>query len=161
MTRPPFTTTFAVMRQTALAIAILLAAGAAHAQGVFRSEMPDGRVIYGDKPAPGAKESRKVDVSNPNIATPVQPSAASSPTAQQQSLDAADNEVKIAQQDLDNAKAALESGREPQPGERIGIAGGGSRLTDAYQQRIQSLEQAVAAAQQRLDQALSRRNAAR
>ena len=161
MTTLPFTTKLAAMRLTACAIVLALAAGAACAQGVYRSVMPDGRVIYGDKPAPGAKESRKVDVSSPNIATPGPSGGLSSPTPQQQALDTADASIKSAQQELDNAKAALEAGREPQPGERIGIAGGGSRLNEAYEQRIKGLEDAVAAAQKRLDEALAARNAAR
>jgi len=161
LTTLPFTTKLAAMRLTACAIVLALAAGAACAQGVYRSVMPDGRVIYGDKPAPGAKESRKVDVSSPNIATPGPSGGLNSPTPQQQALDTADASIKSAQQELDNAKAALEAGREPQPGERIGIAGGGSRLNEAYEQRIKGLEDAVAAAQKRLDEALAARNAAR
>ena len=161
LTMTTFTTTLAAMKWAACAIVLALVAGAACAQGVYRSVMPDGRVIYGDKPAPGAKESRQVDVSSPNIATPVPAGEVSSPTSQRQALDAADDQVKSARQELDSARAALEAGREPQPGERIGIAGGGSRLNEAYQQRIKGLEDAVAAAQKRLDDAQTARNAVR
>jgi len=152
------------MRQILLLITLALAAATALAQQpqpIFRSVMPDGKVIYGDKPAPGAKESRRVDVSSPNIATPAQPGAVSAPTPQQQAADAADAQVKAAQQELQAAKAALEAASEPREGERIGIAGGGTRLTDAYFQRIKSLEAAVAAAQKKLDDAYARRGPAR
>jgi hypothetical protein len=148
-------------RPTIFLLALALAAPAAHAQAVFRSVMPDGKVVYGDKPAPGAKESRRVDVSTPNIATPPQPGAVSVPTPQQQAADAADARVKAAQQELQAAKVALEAGSEPREGEHIGIAGGGTRLTDAYFQRIKSLEAAVAAAQKKLDDAYANRGSAR
>lgn len=148
------------MRQAILLIAFALAAAAAHAQGVFRSTMPDGRIIYGDKPAPGAKESKEVTL-QPNIALPPAPQAAPAPSPQQKDFDKADADVKKAQQELDRARAALAAGGEPQEGERIGTKSGASRLNDSYNQRIKSLEDAVVAAQARLDDALTRRNAAR
>jgi hypothetical protein len=147
-------------RPTLFLLALALAAPAAHAQAVFRSVMPDGKVVYGDKPAPGAKEAKQVNLPPPNIATPTPPgSPAAAP--QQQAADAADARVKAAQQELQAAKAALEAGSEPREGERIGIAGGGTRLTDAYTQRIKSLEAAVAAAQKKLDDAYANRGSAR
>jgi hypothetical protein len=150
------------MKDTKILVALAFVATTAHAQAVFRSVMPDGKVVYGDKPAPGAKESRRVDVSSPNIATPTQPGAVSAPTPQQQALDTADAQVKAAQQELQAAKAALEAGSEPREGERIGTATkGGSQLTDAYYQRIKSLEAAVAAAQKKLDDAYASRGPAR
>jgi len=148
------------MRQAIILIVLAFVATVAQAQAMFRSVMPDGRIVYGDKPAPGAKESKQVNLAPLNISTPTQPGPAG-PAPQQQALDAADEQVKSAQQALDQAKAALEAGREPQPGERIGTASGASRLNEVYFQRIQSLEQAVSAAQKRLDDALAARNAAR
>ncbi len=147
-------------RPTIFLLALALAAPAAHAQAVFRSVMPDGKIVYGDKPAPGAKESKQVSLPPPNISAPTPPgSPAAAP--RQQAADAADAQVKAAQQELQAAKAALEAGGEPQEGERIGIAGGGTRLTDAYFQRIKSLEAAVAAAQKKLDDAYANRGSAR
>ena len=78
-----------------------------------------------------------------------------------QPIDEANVEIANAQQALNQAKAALEAGREPLPDERIGKVGGGTRLTDAYEARIKTLEDAVTAAQQRLDAALAGRNALR
>jgi hypothetical protein len=54
-----------------------------------------------------------------------------------------------------SAEAARDAGKEPLPGERIGTAGGGSRLTDAYLQRQKSLEENVEKARRSLEQALS------
>ena len=58
------------MRQAMLLIALALAAATAQGQGVFRSVMPDGSVVYGDKPASGAKETMEVSLPPPNIAQP-------------------------------------------------------------------------------------------
>lgn len=149
-----------MMRQAILLIAFALAAATAQAQGVYRSIMPDGRIVYGDKPAPGAKESKPVVLQKPNISTPTPPST-SEPSAQQKDLNTIDADVKNAQEELDRARSALAASAEPQEGERIGTKSGASRLNDAYSQRIKSLEDAVAAAQARLGDALARRNAAR
>jgi hypothetical protein len=143
------------MRQAIFLIALAFVATTAQAQAVFRSVMPDGKIVYGDKPAPGAKESKQVNLPPPNISTSTQPQAspADAPAA------AGSNSVEIAaaRQNLEAAKKALEAGREPLEGERTGIARKGgavnSQLNEAYFQRIQSLEQAVAAAQQQLDEA--------
>jgi len=141
---------------------VALTAAAQTPQPVYRSTMPDGRVIYGDKPAPGATQSQQVEL--PPLTTipsemPEGPRARASSSSE--AIDRADAEIVDAKQALDQAKAALEAGREPLPGERLGTASGGSRLSDAYFARIQSLENAVKAAQQRLDDAFENRNALR
>ena len=150
------------MRRLLSIIALTLAACAAHAQGFYyHSTMPDGRVIIGDKPAPGAKTVRQVPLRSGNIAVPVQPPAAAAapPGAEgQPGAESPDVDVRNAQRELDAAKAALEGGREPQPGERIGTAGGSSRLTEAYFQRQKGLEEAVATAQKRLEEASQRKS---
>mgnify|MGYP001178131621 CR=1 FL=1 len=45
------------MRRSILLFTFALFALTAHGQVVYRSVMPDGRIIYGDKPARGAKKS--------------------------------------------------------------------------------------------------------
>ena len=152
------------MQQAILLIVIALAATAAQSQGVFRSVMPDGSIVYGDKPAPGAKEAKEVSLPPPNIAKPppAPPKKSAPATAPgQQAADSADEPVKSAERELQKAKAALEAGREPLPGERVGTAGGASRLTDAYFQRIKTLENAVAGAQKKFDDALAQRSGGR
>ena len=131
----------------------------AQAQTIYRSVMPDGKIVFGDKPVPGAKESKPVTQRPPNISAPG-PTSGGGPDARQQTLDAATSDVAAAQQELDRARAALEAGREPTPEERIGTKTG-MRTTEAYDQRIKKLEQGVAAAQQRLNDAQGRRNQAR
>jgi len=144
-----------------LALLLLLSAlcAAAHAEDIYRSVMPDGKIIFGDKPAPGAKESKLFTPRPSNTAMPG-PTSGGGPSARQQALDSATNDANAAQQNLERARAALEAGREPAPDERIGTKSG-MRTNDAYDQRIKALEQNVTAAQKQLDDAQSRRNDAR
>jgi hypothetical protein len=135
-------------------------AAAAQAEPVYRSKMPDGRVVYGDKPAPGAVESKEVDVSQQNIVAPVR--AAPAPAARNKNAGgpkpSGEDRVAKAQQALDAAKAALEAGRELKEGDRIGVATkGASRFSDAYLERVKQLEDAVTAAEKALDDARAAR----
>ena len=146
-----------MMKQILLVLALVLAATAAHAQKpVYRSVMPDGKVVYGDKPAPGAKESSPVSLPPVNVSapTPRGPAPQAPPAG---AMGAGGTSVRSAQEALDAARAALEAGREPNEGERTGIVtkGGGAntRLNDSYDKRIKGLEDAVTAAQARLDAA--------
>jgi hypothetical protein len=129
------------------------------AQAIYRSVMPDGKIVFGDKPAPGAKESKPMALKPSNVATPG-PSSGGAPSARQQTLESAVGDINASQQNLDRARAALEAGREPTPEERIGTKTG-MRTTEAYDQRIKALEQEVNAAQKQLDDAQGRRNDAR
>ncbi len=140
------------------------------AQPIYRSVMPDGSIVYSDKPTPGARDARELELPPPNIALPeptgtsgasgVSAGAQGAPPASR--LDAAQDEVVRASDALDAARAALEAGREPQAGETMGTAiPGRARRTDAYVQRLKSLEDGVARAQKRLDDALTQRNALR
>jgi len=74
---------------------------------------------------------------------------------------AADDEFRAAERSLAAAKASLEAGQEPLPGERTGLAGGGSRLNEAYWDRQAQLKRVVAEVQGRLDRAAAERNALR
>lgn len=144
-------------------------------QSIYRSVMPDGRIIFGDKPAPGAKESKPVVLRPSNTSTPgptSSPSGGSKPAAagapgRQQLIDAANADLLEARKNLEQARATLEANREPKPDEQMGTTksgkggSGGMRTTDAYDQRIKALEQDVATAQRQLDEAQARRNEAR
>lgn len=160
------------MRQILLLIALALAVSLAHAQTVFRSEMPDGSVVYGDKPAPGAKEARKITLPPSNVVTtPRQTAPASKPTpaaasapapaSKKPEVDTPDAQVARAEEELKAAQAALEAGRIEKEGDRVGMVGGHARLSEGYFERIKSLEAAVAAAQKKLDDAYERRRYAR
>jgi Domain of unknown function (DUF4124) len=145
------------------ALAMCIAAGLAPvpavAQKLQKYVTPDGKTVYSDRPIPGA---RLVDEIAPP--PPVDPKAAAD--AQNRAKDDAQKAQaagakraegdKAAQQQNDaaaalaRAKEQLEKGKEPLPGERIGTAGGKSRLTDAYWERQRANEQAVQDAEARV-----------
>lgn len=143
------------MKALAIVIATLLASGGtALAQTLYKSTMPDGKVIYSQKPEPGAK---RVDTVEPppaktgvTAATPQEKAradqAVKNATAQQS------NALDDARRQLQKAEAARDTGKEPLPGERLGTAGGASRLTDAYFERQKSLELAVDSARKRVNE---------
>jgi hypothetical protein len=86
--------------------------------------------------------------------------AAAAPAQQDQgsALDRAYDEVLVARQRLQEAEKRREAGTEPLPGERLGIAGGGSRLGPAYFARQEQLEKDVEKERARLDDAYRRWN---
>lgn len=153
------------MGSTRLLLLATLASTCAVAQ-VYKSTLPDGRVVYGDAPALGA---RKVE----QMAPAPQPSEAQRQAGEaqrQKALEqaeqtaarlreraqeraAAEDEVRQAEAALEEARRAREAGRAPLPGEYLGTAGGGMRPTEAYQARQQALEEAVSAAEARLARA--------
>lgn len=140
----------------ALAVAALLAsfAGGAAAQTLYKSTMPDGKIVYSEKPVPGAKRVDAIEAppakTGTTTVTPEEKARASGlpRVAPQQ----AGGELASARQALEKAEAARKAGEEPLPGERIGTAGGASRLTDAYFERQKGLESAVEAAKKRVQE---------
>ena len=76
-------------------------------------------------------------------------------------LDRAYDDMLAAHMAVQNAEAARKLGVEPLPGERLGTAGGGSRLSDEYRERQKRLEDDVERARRRLDEAIVRWNAVR
>ena len=73
-------------------------------------------------------------------------------------LDKAYEETRAAQQALRAAEAKRDQGVESQEGERSGTAAGGSRPNENYFARQVMLEQEVAAARKRYEDALKRWN---
>jgi hypothetical protein len=144
------------VRHVIAALLFAIGASGAGAQVIYKSTMPDGKVVYGEKPAPGA---RKVDKLEPPPAksgitavTPGEKAREDQLAKQRPAVAAQQRAVDDARAQLQKAEAAREAGKEPLPGERIGTAGGGSRLTDAYYARQKSLEEAVAAARKKVDE---------
>jgi hypothetical protein len=129
------------------------------AQVLYKSTMPDGQVIYGDKPAPGAVkvESSKPDISKKGIAPPTKGEAETLKKLEAARLkrEAAQGKVESAEKALRDAEAARAAGVEPQAGERQGTASGNQRFTDAYWERQKKLEQDVQTARRNLEQARS------
>jgi hypothetical protein len=143
-----------------LLLAFMVAcADAALAQKIGRYVFPDGRVVYSDQPVPGARLANEV-------APPPPEGKAGKPgeapgAARLRTLSEADAEVRTATEALEQARARLQAGIEPLPGERTGTAKGGSRLNEAYEERQAANQKAVADAEARLQRAVAARNAAR
>lgn len=148
------------------AAALLLAGAAALAQTVYRSTMPDGRVIFGDAPAPGAARVETLKTpAPPTVAPPATPEQVQQvrEAAEQRAEQRSDAQRRLeeARNELSRAEEAVAVGKEPLPGERLGLAGGGTRLSDEYWARQQRLKDAVAEAQRKIDAAQAELNALR
>ena len=152
-----------------VAAAPLVVAG----QTIYKVQMPDGSVLFTDSVPAGAKvlEEREAKVTPravalPGKAPPPAQGAVPRPGASPQIImrpttaDGKNAPVENAttlERELAVAKRKLELGREPLPGERRGLAGGGSRLTPEYEARIAAMEREVAATEERLKRAYAAR----
>jgi hypothetical protein len=139
----------------------LWALASAAAQTLYKSTMPDGRIVYGDKPVPGAVKVEPVKTDTSPTGVQVSPAREAGFVKQMEAerlkREQEQDSLRAAEQALRDAEAALVAGQEPWPGERIGTAGGASRLTDAYWERQKSLEQAVAQARREVERLRSGR----
>ena len=139
------------------ALCFALWTASAGAQTVYKSIMPDGSVVYGEKPAPGASKVDKIETPSGNTGmttlTPEERARAAEAKQRPTAAPGRTPDAEEARLALKNAEAALAAGKEPLPGERLGVVGGGSRLTEAYFARQKSLEDAVAAARKRVQEA--------
>lgn len=147
-------------------LALALLPTLAAAQTVYKYRRPDGTIIYSDAPVHGAKligRFQLVPVPAPDVPeTRPQPAGADPDERARtrlESLNAADAEIKAADQALKDAQERQQAGVEPLPGERIANVGARtSRLSPEYFERQQQLADDVEAAQARLDQAYRIRN---
>jgi hypothetical protein len=162
-----------------LAAVPLIALGAT----IYKVQLEDGSILFTDSPPPGSKVLEERESKGPTRAAP--PRSVAGPVTTPQSaaatagaagiprgatvtplkgpanLDAAMAEVSAAERDLAVMRRKLELGREPLPGERLGLKGGGTRLSPEYEARVGELEREVSAAEARLKRAYEARNAAR
>ncbi len=104
---------------------------------------------------PGAVnvESSRPDTSDTGV-TVLQPGAEQELEQMEAARQAGESDKdgrRQAEEALRQAEQALANGKEPLPNERIGTAGGASRLTEAYWARQKQLEQNVTRARQRLN----------
>lgn len=141
-----------------LAAPFLAGAAGVFAQTLYKSTMPDGKVIYGEKPAPGATKVETVSPPPPKTGTVIISPEEKKRAEEREKKRAAETAkaesgLEEARKQLRDAEAARDAGKEALPGERIGTAGGASRLTDAYWERQKKLEEAAEAARKRLDEA--------
>lgn len=138
-----------------LSLAAALLGAPALAQTLYKSTMPDGRVVYGDKPAPGAVkvEETRPDTSKKGIegVTTREAEVLKQLEQARRNRTEASEEVAAAEKALRAAEAARSAGKEPLASERLGTVGGKQRLTDAYWERQKRLEQDVEEARRKLE----------
>ena len=150
-------------------VALLAVPCVGGAQTIYKVQTSDGSILFTDTPPPGSKvlEERSAKATprpatataaRPAVTPSVAPIAGAVPRSQGSSLEATMQELASDEAAVQVAKRRLELGREPLPGERRGLAGGGSRLTPEYEARIAGLEREVADAEARLQRAQAARN---
>ena len=165
------------MRSLLVAILVgLTCVGAAAQDKIYKVRLPDGRILFTDRPPPGGVIVSEREAPPP--AAPAAPPTAAQPgqagTAKDQAAQAdarlrerserfesAFAAMQTAERELEAARLALEQGRAPADGEMIATARGRVRPGPAYQERVAELEKAVAAAEQKLARARDDLNALR
>jgi hypothetical protein len=136
-------------------MAVALPIHLASAQTLYKSTMPDGRVVYGDREEPGAVkvETSKPDTSRTGVQinSPGEKSAVEETARARRSTEASADRLRQAEEQVRQAEAALANGKEPLPGERSGTAGGASRLNDSYWARQKKLREDLVSARDNLN----------
>ena len=161
---------------TAALLSALLCAGAAAQEKIYKVRLPDGRILFTDRPPAGAKILSEQEVAPPppaaaaprpgqgDAVTPLQRQATDAESRLREraaEVDKAFAAVQAAERELEQTRQALEQGQAPLPGEMIGTARGRVQFGPAYKERIAGLEKAVATAEQKLAQARNDLNAVR
>lgn len=129
----------------------------------------DGVVTYSQEPPAAGQAFTTREITTESL-TPAQRAAVKSQLARsgaeqaadaarfRKQLAAADQRIVDAVRRLADAERALRTGREPKAGERVGLAGGGSRLREDYFERQKQMELAVQAARTGLEAAYRARS---
>jgi hypothetical protein len=152
------------MKRFSLVLLLTLASLQAGAQVLYKYVDANGKVTYSDRaPKAGEKAERITADTTTNVINSPAASRggvviksggnASGRAAERDKLKAL---VDAAEIDLERAKKALEAGQTPQEGEQLIVVkntGNAVLRTDAYRERIASLESAVKAAEEKLEQA--------
>lgn len=155
------------MKKSLIATLLLLLATPAVADIVFKYQRPDGSIIYSNVPVRGAKLIGRFELvpvpPAPGLLRDPQASGGKDPAGKRaeqrtQALDAAEAKIKAAEQALRDAEERRQLAVEPLPGERMGTAGGRSRLTPEYFERQRAMEADVDTARAGLDEAYRLRN---
>ena len=142
------------------------------AQSIYKSTLPDGRIVYGGRPEKGATKVEKMVPAAPLVE--VDPKEAEAQrqreraqveqlekrlAARQAARETSNTEVLAGKDAVSAAEKRLAAGKEPLPGERVATADGGSRLSEAYFERVKALEDELKSARERLDKAFRDRSA--
>lgn len=144
----------------ALLLAILSAVAAA--ETVYRTVDAEGNVSFTDEPPPTGSGVEEITIdAPPPPASRVRQSEQEAQAAinkanrNQMRREAADEqrsmELREAEKALEQAQKNLEEAKVVREGDRRGKAGGGTRLTTEYLNRVKAAEKGVEEAQSRLD----------
>jgi hypothetical protein len=154
-------------------LALTIAGGsAAQTSTVYKHVDKDGKVTYSEKPPgkddpkaeakPDKPAAKKLDMDKErNVIKSYVPKSSSDGQSDTRAFDKRlernkDLQAKLeeAQRELDDARAALEAGKDPLDDEWQTVSGAGGRTaripTEAYHQRVKGLEQAVKNAEDKL-----------
>lgn len=160
------------MNKTLLCSALmLLLCGGASAETVYRHVDAEGNVSFSSEPpAPGEKpkagekvEAIEIDPDRNVVAPHVTPETQqleaqererywSQQQIEQQEQQQRNAQIQAAEERLRAAQQAREAGQALQPGDLIGKQGGGTRPSQQRIERLQRLDDDVAAAQENLEQ---------
>lgn len=152
-------------------LAAVVCASPAGAQTIYKYLRPDGRVVYSDKPVPGAKLQEEIEPPPPADPANAERQGKDNEASRKELKRAADRrassfdqawaDLQLWTRRLEEARAELEAGREPREGERTGTAGRKARMNDAYWLRQRENQAAVAEAEARVREAQDAVNALR
>lgn len=140
-------------------LSLIVAAPVVAQDKVYRWQAEDGTIMFSDTP-PADVDTENLELQQippTNTASPVSEQNMQQSADQageridqrQQSRQAVQGELDATRTRLEQARSELEMGRQPQPGERQGKAGGGSRLSQSYFERIERQENEVKQLEQR------------
>lgn len=126
------------------------------AETAYRSVDEHGNVTFSDTPVSGAAQEEKVKIDAPAPSADsqqetLQREAELQKAASQAGASSAASQAdrkKAAQQNVRDAEKHLEEASQVGEGDRKGTAGGGSRLTPEYQERVREAEEEVDKARQ-------------
>ena len=146
-------------------ILFALFASSAYAQDIiYRGTDANGTVVYSNS-SKGLKAAKKIIIDEPVISgsnygslsvdplplpPSLPPSSSGSPKTESNSSGTTPASAYEAEQQYKAAQFAAESGKEPLAGERLGTAGGSTRLAPSYFERQDKLARAVTASREAL-----------
>ena len=153
-------------RTLLLLVTSALCATQALAEKVYETVTKEGEVIYSDRVPENAIQVKKMEA-------PPQPTAAEAEESRKRaeqmaeeadkmrqqreaSMGGKQSEVEAARQRVKQAEAQLKEAEVVREGDRVGLAGGGSRLRPEYHARVEAAKAELEAARKALKAARSR-----
>ena len=134
-----------------LFIAITMATFQVSAETVTRSVDDQGNITFSDKPVSEAVQEEQVSIDTPTPSAEAQQETQQREAELQKAVGQAGtsrmtfkaNQKKASGQSVEDAEKRLEDAKQVREGDRMGTAGGGSRLTPEYQERVREAEAEV------------------